>query len=188
MNALLDLRMDNATFLQWVQGREGRFELERGRVVRQLTGGSRNHAVLVGRIVMALGNRLDLAIWNVCPTDLAVDIADGVRYPDVLVERTGQDGNELATTDPVVLVEVLSPSSVVRDLKTKLREYTALSSLQAYIVASQDEPIVWIWQRNADGSFPSDPDECSGRSADLPIDHLGITIPLAELYRGIGRT
>jgi Uma2 family endonuclease len=188
MNAPLDLRMDNSTFLQWVQEREGRFELERGRVVQQMTGGSRNHSVLVGRIVMAFGNRLDPVNWNVCPTDLAVEIYNSVRFPDVLIERTGQDGKGLATSEPVVLVEVLSPSSVVRDLKTKLGEYTTLPSLQAYVVASQDEPIMWIWQRNSDGAFPSDPLEAGSRMSILNVDHLGVSIPLAELYLGIGRS
>ena len=188
MNAPLDLQMSNAAFLQWVQGQEGRFELERGRVVEQMTWGSRGHSMLVGRVARAFGNRLDDTVWNVCPTDLAVEITDSVRYPDVLVERTGQDTKALAAKDPVVLVEVLSPSSVVRDLNIKLGEYTALQSLQAYIVASQDEPILWVWQRNTDGKFPSDPVEIAGRTAQLVIDHLGVTIPLAELYFGIGHS
>jgi Uma2 family endonuclease len=188
MNAPLDLRMDNATFLQWVQEREGRFELERGRVVQQMTGGSRNHSILAARFIAAFSSRLDPAGWNVCTTDLAVEIDNSVRFPDVLVERSGLDGQALSSSEPVVLVEILSPSSVLRDLKTKLGEYTALPSLQAYIVASQDEPIVWVWQRDAAQAFASDPTEVNGRSAQLTVDHLGVTIPLAELYLGIGRS
>jgi Uma2 family endonuclease len=188
MNAPLDLRMDKEEFLRWVQGRQGRFELERRRVMQQMTGGSRNHAVLVGRIVMAFGNGLDPTKWNVCPTDLAVEVGSSIRYPDVLVEPTGEDGKGLATSKPVVMVEVLSPSSVMRDLKTKLDEYTSLPSLHAYIVASQDEPIVWIWQRSPDGAFPGDPQELSGRTATLTIDHLGLTFDLVDLYRGIGQS
>ncbi len=121
-------------------------------------------------------------------TDLAVEIADSVRFPDVLVERTGLDGLALSSSEPVVLVEVLSPSSVLRDLKTKLGEYTALPSLEAYIVASQDEPILWIWQRSRDGerAFPLEPTEINGRSESVAIDHLGVMVSLADLYRGIG--
>jgi Uma2 family endonuclease len=188
MNAPLDLRMDNATFLQWVQGREGRFELERGRVVQQMTGGSLGHAMLIGVFTAAFINRLDRLAWIVMPTELAVEIGDSVRYPDVAIEPRRADTHVLATSNAVVLVEVLSPSSVVRDLKIKLNEYTTLPSLQAYIVASKDEPIVWIWQRDAAQVFPSDPAEISGWSAHLPVDHLGQTIPLAELYLGIGRS
>jgi len=180
--------MDNKAFLQWVQEREGRFELERGRVVQQMTGGSRNHFVLAGRFVAQLAARLDPAIWNVGATDLAVEIGESVRFPDVLVEHTGLDGLALSSCEPVVLVEVLSPSSVLRDLKTKLAEYTTLPSLEAYIVASQDEPILWIWQRSRDGelAFPLEPTEINGRSESVAIDHLGVTVSVADLYRGIG--
>lgn len=188
MNAPLDIRMDNKAFLQWVQGREGRFELENGRVMQQMTGGSRNHSLLIGRIAAAYVARLDPAAWAVLPTDLGVEIGDSVRFPDVMIERAGMDGKALSSSEPVVLFEVLSPSSVLRDLKTKLSEYTTLSSLEAYIVASQDEPILWIWQRSRDSAraFPPEPQEINGRSEAVSIDILGVTVPLAELYRGIG--
>lgn len=188
MNAPLDIRMDNAAFLQWVQGREGRFELERGRVMQQMAGRPRNHAILVVRLAAEFINRLDGANWTVCATELAVEIAGSVRYPDVLVERSGGAGSALATTEPVLLVEVLSPSSVLRDLKTKLAEYTTLPSLEVYIVASQDEPIVWIWQRSRDEAreFQPEPQEINGRAEAIAIEAFGVSTPLADLYRGIG--
>ena len=62
------------------------------------------------------------------------------------------------------------------------------SSLEAYVVASQDAPIVWIWQRrpDRDQAFPPEPVEISGPNAVVTVDRLGLTLPLAELYRGIG--
>jgi alkylated DNA repair dioxygenase AlkB len=42
MNVQLPVRMDKAAFLDWVQGREERYELDRGRVI-MMTGGSRAH-------------------------------------------------------------------------------------------------------------------------------------------------
>ncbi len=188
MNAPLDIRMDNKAFLQWVQGRAGRFELEKGRVVQQMTGGSRNHALLIGRLTAAFAARLDPGLWAVLPTDLGVEIADSVRFPDVMIERAGMDGQALSSSEPVVLIEVLSPSSVLRDLKTKLVEYTALPSLESYIVVSQDEPIVWLWQRSQGNvrAFPVEPLEINGRNETMTIAYLDATIPLAVLYRGIG--
>lgn len=189
MNAPLEIRMDNAAFLQWVQGREGRFELERGRVVQQMTGGSRNHALLIGRFTSELSRQLEKTQWAVMPTELAVEIADSVRFPDVMIEPTGLDGQALSSLSPVVLIEVLSPSSVLRDLKTKVAEYTSLPTLQAYVVASQDEPIVWLWQRPApDAPFPAEPAELVGRDKHLALATPGVTVALADLYRGIGRT
>ena len=84
-------------------------------------------------------------------------------------------------------MEVLSPSSVGTDMVEKLAEYTSLASLEAYIVASQDEPICWVWQRSGeDRSFPKTPEEIAGRDKAIMIAALGISLPLSEIYRGIG--
>ena len=188
MNAPLDLKLDPATFLQWVQGREGRYELERGRVVQQMTGGSRNHSIIAGRFVKALTIAMDDAVWNILSGDLAVTLGNTTRFPDVLVERAGGDGKALETSEPVLLVEVLSPSSVARDLNVKVAEYLSLPSLEAYIVASQDEPIVWIWQRSTEGArdFPKQPVEINGRDQAIALSFSGFGIAMEPLYRGIG--
>jgi hypothetical protein len=71
------------------------------------------------------------------------------------------------------------------DLNVKLAEYRGIASLQAYVVASQDEPLCWLWLRAADGAIPELPDEIAGteRSIDIPV--LAASIPLGEIYRGI---
>jgi Uma2 family endonuclease len=188
MNAPLDIRMDNKAFPQWVQGREGRFELERGRVMEQMTGGSRNHSIVIGRFSIEIGGKLDRSNWNICPTEFAAEIGNSVRFPDLLIEPAGNDGGAFSSNAAVVLIEVRSPASVLQDLKTKLNEYTTLPWREAYIVASQDEPISWIWQRSRDDAraFPPEPQEINGRTEAVSIDALGVTIPLAGLYLGIG--
>jgi Uma2 family endonuclease len=103
-----------------------------------------------------------------------------------LVERLNADGKALSTQSPVVLIEVLSPSSTGTDMTEKLAEYTSLPSLEAYIVASQDEPICWVWQRGEDRAFPKKPKEIAGRDKSIDIAALGISLPLAEIFRGIG--
>ena len=181
-----DAPMTKAAFLAWVQGREGRFELKDGRVVMQ-AGGTKRHSWITGNVVAALLARLDQEQWAAGPVDIAVEIGDDIRYPDVVVERRMDDGSALSTDRPVVLVEVLSPSSVATDMTIKLAEYTSLPSLEAYIVASQDEPICWVWQRAGETrAFPSKPAEIKGREAGIEIAALGVTLPLGELYRGIG--
>ena len=121
MNAPLELYLDAKSFLQWVQGREGRYELERGRVVQQMTGGSKPHARLVSNFIGAIRARLDLEIWSVTASDLAVRIGDSTRYPDVVVDRLDPPGDPLLAEQPALLVEVLSPSSAVTDLRAKGR-------------------------------------------------------------------
>ena len=84
--------------------------------------------------------------------------------------------------------DLLSPSSVARDLNVKVAEYLSLPSLEAYIVASQDEPIVWIWQRSTEGArdFPKQPVEINGRDQAIALSFSGFGIAMEPLYRGIG--
>ena len=180
-----DPPMTKAAFLRWVQRQERRHELKDGRVIMH-PGGSQKHAHLIGRFVATLSVRLDPDNWAVIPTDFAVEIGEDIRYPEVLVHRLAGTGSELSTSRPVVLVEVLSPSSIGTDMTVKVAEYTSLASLEAYIVASQDQPILWVWQRNSETrEFPAKPEQIDGREQTLGIAALGLSLPHAELYRGI---
>jgi Uma2 family endonuclease len=194
VNAPLDLPMPmtKAEFLRWVQRQEGRYELEDGHVVMQ-AGSTKAHARLCIRFAEAISRRLTPDAWDVCVADFAVEIDEDIRYPDVLVEPAGGDSSALSTSQAVLLIEVLSPSSIGTDMTVKLAEYTSLPTLLAYIVASQDEPIAWVWLRGAQdgdgpGTFPAKPVEIAGRDSSIDVPALGLSIPLAEVYRGIGQT
>lgn len=185
-NTRAGMKLDKRAFLQWVQTQERRCELKNDEVIMH-PGVSRDHAVLVGRFVIGLGSRLDPDAWNVSPADFAVEVGPDIRYPDVLVERVHLDGAALSTDAPIVLVEVLSPSSVGTDMVEKLAEYTSLPSLEAYLVASQEAPICWMWQRGGvSREFPKTPQEIAGRDKVIEIAALGVSLPMAEVYRGVG--
>jgi hypothetical protein len=54
-------------------------------------------------------------------------------------------------------------------------------------VASQDEPILWAWQRDAaTNAFSELPIEIKGHDAVLSAAQPDLSIPLTDLYRGIG--
>ena len=117
-----------------------------------------------------------------------VETPNTVRYPDVLVEPMTGALKELSTEVPAVVVEVLSPTTEEMDLNVKLPEYRGIASLQAYIVASQDEALCWLWLRVANNGIPEQPDEVIGLERSINIPALGVSIPLAEIYRGIVET
>jgi Uma2 family endonuclease len=189
MNHPLELRLDKAAFHRWVVAQEGRYELENGRV-QQMTGATKAHARIVTNFMFELGGRLDRDVWSVTACDVAVEIGENVRYPDIVVERLDAVGTPLVAERACLLVEVLSPSSVGRDLRIKAREYTTLADLHTYIVASQDEPQLWVWLRStgADRAFLAEPLEVAGRDGTISIGPLAITLGLSNLYRGIGNS
>ncbi|TFF17790.1 Uma2 family endonuclease [Jiella endophytica] len=172
-------------FLRWNDGREGRYEFVRGRITQMMTGGTRHHAQLMLELAILLKAGLASGDYIVTAADYAVRTPFGVRYPDVLVEpRSRGTGKSLATNQPVLIAEILSPSSLATDFGEKAEEYTALESLEHYLVLSQDEPRVWLWSRGEDGAFGK-PEMTAGSDETVTLAGLGITLALAEIYRGI---
>jgi Uma2 family endonuclease len=180
MNVQLPVHMDQSAFLVWVQEREERYELDRGRVI-MMTGGSRAHWQIAINIVKALGARLDPDRFTVL-TEFGVDLGpDSLRFPDVVVDIAGEMPGDLKATAPVLIAEVLSPSSERTDLGDKAAEYLRISSLMAYLVFAQDEMKAWVWKRGAT-EFKPGAEVLEGGDAVIGIESLGVDLPLAEAY------
>ncbi len=171
---------DPDAFLRWNEGREGFRELADGKVVEMMTGGTYGHARLMFRLALELHARLEPAGLEVATGDVGVKSGRSVRYPDVVVTRGGDDPRALAVVAPVLIAEVLSPSSMVIDFGAKVTEYAALPSLLCYLVLSADEPRAWLWLRQADGW--TEPAMLEGGEAVLAVPPLGLELPLASLY------
>ena len=180
MNVHLTAPTDPDAFLRWNEGREDKYELVKGRVVQMMTGAAWGHARRIRGLARALEDRLSPASYEVATSDIGVKTSAGVRYPDVLVDRAGNDPESLVASAPVLIVEVLSPSSLAIDMVEKAAEYTALPSLQAYVVLAQHDPNMWIWLRHPDGwKGPEMVDSAVGL---IEIPPLGLTIPFTEFY------
>jgi Uma2 family endonuclease len=186
MNTHARTEMDKDAFFLWGEKQEGRFELKDGRIV-MMVGASKLHARISSAIVVALATRLDQRAWSVTTAEFAVEIDGDIRYPDVLVEAGGGDGKALATTSPVLVVEVLPPSTAATDLNAKAAEYMSLASLESYVVAAQDEPRLWVWNRGTDAArlWPKAPEEVFGRDKAVPLPCLGVALPMAEIYAAL---
>ena len=191
MNAPFDKKLTKAEFFRWVQGREGHFELSGGRIVQQMTGGTVRHFDLAEAIADVIKSKIDRNAWGITTGGPGVAVAAEIagvttRYPDVVVRPLGRVvPTALEIDNPILLVEVLSPSSVTVDLVIKLREYLSIPSLAAYIVASQDEPRLTVWLRGADRTFPQLPIEFEDAKDQFTIAALGLTVVLGDCYRGM---
>ncbi len=182
MNANLFTHVDKVTFFQLAQEIEGRVEYVRGRVMQQ-QGATLRHIQIAQSFRSILERQLDAADWFACSGDRAVELEDTVRYPDVLLECTGAHPKSLSTSEPVLIVEVLSPSSTDRDIDVKSAEYLTFPTLIAYIVASQDEPACFVWMRDETGAFPAEPMTVKGKQETIEVEALGVSLSLAEIYQ-----
>ncbi len=119
--------------------------------------------------------------WQVLP-GLAVRVdANSLPVPDILVRpNTFLEGREC--DDMLVAFEILSPSTVERDLRWKRAAYAGMPTLTNYIVVAQDRVEVVVFAR--DQGF----EELRLRSIDdnVILPKFGVTLPLADIYRGTG--
>ncbi|MFD1331637.1 Uma2 family endonuclease [Methylopila musalis] len=171
-------------FLAWLDTQDGKHEYDRG-TVGMMVRVTANHAKLVWKFVVGLTARLDVDRYQVFSESFGVRTGGSIRFPDILVQAPEPDGSALESKTPLVIVEVLSPSTAYTDHVVKRDEYLALFSLQADVVAEANAPKLTLWARGADGEFPLAPVEIEGLDATLPLDGLGVELPLAELYRGV---
>ena len=181
-----DLRMDKATFLRWVRTQQGRYELVEGRVVMQDTG-TLDHSDIAMALYDVVRPRLSRRDWAVSVGQFSAEIGEEVRVADLLVAPAGLPRKAISTDRAVLLAEVLSPSTKGADFSSKRSLYQLLPSLEVYIVASQDEPRLWIWQRARDGArgFPEMPIEIADRTARIDLSQFGVAFMLGEVYQHV---
>lgn len=150
-----------------------------------MVGGSLRHSLIAGNLIRHLGSQLRHGSCQVHPSDLRVRIpsANVYTYPDVTIvcgEPRLEDEFGDTLLNPMVVVEVLSPSTEAYDRGTKLRWYQSLESLSDYLLVSQDLPRVEHYVRHdGDGWLYH---AAEGLEAVLPLSSLRIELSLAEVF------
>ena len=153
-----------------------------------MAGGSRAHSLIAGNVLVALRAALRGRPCEVHGSDLRVGIAESsvYTYPDVSVvcgEPIFEDAAEDTLLNPVVLVEVLSPTTEAYDRGLKFARYRLLPSLQEYLLVAQDRPSVEWYSRGEAGWLLRQAD---GLDAVVELPSLGCTLALAEIFAKVG--
>ncbi len=104
------------------------------------------------------------------------------RYPDVAVAKRAEITDSHAIRRPEMLIEVTSENSVTTDRKDKLKEYTALPSLQYYLIVSQEEVFVEVYSRGEKGWIYKIYEDIN---ADIPLPHLECALSVADIYENV---
>jgi Uma2 family endonuclease len=180
---------ETEAFLSWAtrldRDHPFKYELSEGKVSRMMIQVSRAHWLVTANILGELLQKLDRARFQAGPAEFGVRTGVGVRYPDAIVDRASAGLSDLACEAPLLIIEVLSPSTAGLDFTVKLEEYKAIPSVQTYLICSQDEPRAWVWSRRGDGAWPKLPTELAGREGAILLGGLDIEITMAAVFRGI---
>lgn len=183
MNVHAKPRMTVDEFLDWATGRPGRYELFRGEVL-QMAPETADHANMKGAIFTALKNaiRQSRLQCHVFPDGMTVRIDGETSYePDALVYCGDMiRGPAVEVSNPVILVEVLSPSTRRVDASVKLAGYFRLPSVAHYLIIDPTQPSIVHHSRGEDDTILTRI-VTDGR---VVLDPPGLELDLADLYEG----
>ena len=116
-----------------------------------MSGASRAHSLITGNIFYCLYNQLITSDCEVHSSDMRVQPSPiAYFYPDVVVacnEPRFEDDVFDTLLNPVVILEVLSPSTAAYDREEKFSHHKQLASLQDYILVAQHKFSVEHYRR-----------------------------------------
>jgi Uma2 family endonuclease len=177
-------------FLAWESGDDGVWELLDGIPILKDFDPTTGHAApsaAHGRLVGTLGAMIDTALSR-GGKPCALEVGSGTKLadsqgsyliPDLLVKcgRSSRDADE-----PVLAVEVLSPSNSNWERRYKTAAYRAIPSMREVVELAQDRMWAFVVRRTDDGWVE---EIVEGPDARLRLESVGLDIPLADLYRTV---
>ena len=176
-------RMTSDEFIAWAieQPKRPRYELVAGELVLMAPERAA-HARVKAAVWRALDEALRAARLpcEAYPDGMAVKVDDSVVYePDALV-RCGEPlpDDAVKITDPVIVVEVLSPSSLARDTGAKLEDYFRLPSVRHYLIVKTENRTVVHHRRGTDGTIQTR----IVKAGRLELDPPGVAVTVESLF------
>jgi Uma2 family endonuclease len=152
--------------------------------VYAMAGATDRHNLIAQNLVIALRS-LRPAGCQVFISDMKLKVrlmaAEIYYYPDVLVSCAATDRNPLFREQPVLLIEVASPSTERIDRGEKLNAYRQIPSLAEYVIIAQDQPQIEVYRRRTGWVREVlEPDQV------LTLECVGLTLPTSEVYTDVG--
>jgi Uma2 family endonuclease len=183
MAALPKTRMTVDQYLAWAEGQPGRYELLDGAVFAMSPEGA-GHAEKKAAVHAALlaGIRARGLACYALPDGLTVRIDDVTAYePDALVYCGKKlPPSAVEVPNPVIVVEVLSPSTRHIDLAAKLADYFRLPGIAHYLIVDPGKPRIVHHARAAgDAILTRIVNEGS-----ITLDPPGLEFAMADIYLG----
>ena len=177
-------------FLEFEEASPTKHELVAGYIfdynggeIHGLAGATRQHNRIAGNIFAHLWNATAGGPCQVYGSDMRLRVSDTTAYyPDVQVVCDPTDTDQLYTSRPCMIVEVLSPSTASVDRREKLLEYQALDSLRGYLIVWSDQRRCMFHYRDEQQRWSS---TLNGPGGDVFLPCPELRISLDEIYDGV---
>lgn len=172
-----------AEYLEWENGQAQRNEFWRGEIFA-MAGGKRGHGRVVANLMRHLGNHLDDTPCQAFSENMKVQVGqEAVLYPDVFVTCEREfSADQSVFTAPVLVIEVLSPSTQADDRSRKFAIYRRIASLREYALIDPDTRRVEVFRPGDDGLWNL-LDMSEGPA--LELASVDCRIAVDELFKGM---
>ncbi|RKU21277.1 hypothetical protein C6499_22220 [Candidatus Poribacteria bacterium] len=173
-------------YLAWERKADIKHEYLRGEIIA-MSGASYQHTIITMNISGELYIQLKGTACTVHTNDMRVRTSPEISYfyPDILVvcdEPRFEDNAFDTLLNPIVLVEVLSPSTEAYDRGEKFEHYQQLTSLREYILVSQDEVRV---EHHHQQRTEWQPTEFRSLEDVLSLTSIDCELSLEDIYRRV---
>jgi Uma2 family endonuclease len=174
-------------YLAWERTSATKHEYFSGEII-DFAGTSLDHAAIVRNLIVALTLQLRQGPCRTFSTDVRLRIGHGTAYvyPDVMIicgEPAVADDQQDTALNPAVIIEVLSPSTEMVDRAKKFAHYTALPTLQEYVLVTQDTAQIEQYVRQADGKWLYS--KTRGLDAVVTLASVNADLRLADVYENV---
>jgi Uma2 family endonuclease len=185
MTALTEPWMSPDEYLEGELRSEVRHEYVGGRVYA-MAGASEEHNVISGNIYSPLHEHLRGHRCRAFMNDMKVlprpQERDLFYYPDIMVACHPAEASRYFREHPSIIVEVLSPETERIDRTEKFAAYTAIPSLDIYVLVEQSRIEVTVFQRTG-GQWEKT--ILTRREDVLRFASIDFAIPLARVYEDV---
>jgi Uma2 family endonuclease len=174
-------RMSAEEYLAWEAEQAERHDFVHGEVYA-MAGAEDRHVTASLNVAMALRQHLSGSPCRAYMADMKVQAheCDNFFYPDVVVTCSEADrARPLVKREPLLLVEVLSPSTAAYDMGEKFAQYRAMPSVQEIVFIELDHRRANVYRKGADGLWVLHPFE---RHEGVFLQSVELSISAAALF------
>ena len=171
-------------FLRWEDGTDTRYELVGGFVVAMAPPAARHSLLataLAGEIRSALRSRRPCAVYSEAGI-VRPDRNDTCYVADLAMTCTPLRANDRLIRDPVLIVEILSPSTAAFDRQTKVADYRWIPSVREILLIDSESVFAEVLRREGERWIS---EIVQGPAATLALSSVPLSLPMAELYEGV---
>ncbi len=173
-----------AEYLAMEKTSDTKHEFFRGEVFA-MAGASVRHVIITTNLITQIAQKLMGQPCQPYGSDLRIHIPENTlfTYPDISIicgDLTATADDEDTVIRPLVLIEVLSPSTKDYDRGGKFKLYRDIPSLREYVLVDSEAINIEIFRLNTGGHWELE--EYKTENSVLEINTVSLSIPLPEIY------